>query len=200
MRLLPLFLLLISCGHMPAGRSFLSEMTREDRGAFEPYTDFPVVAGDSGEWGYSEEVRRLRTPASESEGEEYELEHALASELSELEAKQSPEAFARYQKYAHHFETISERIYFLKLPYHDRYSYLESRGLIETKYDGAFTFETNGRLNRGMSKTQVLTTLGQPQRIEIAGNPRFENERWLYAEQGSPKYIYFESGLVGGWE
>ena len=51
-----------------------------------------------------------------------------------------------------------------------------------------------------MNKTQVLTTLGQPQRVEIAGNPRFENVRWLYAEQGSPKYIYFESGLVGGWE
>lgn len=172
----------------------MAEMSRDDRWAIEPHRDFPVVGGDTGEWGYSEEVRRLRTPASEREGEEYELERALRWELSELESKQSPEAFARYQKYAPHFESISERIYYLKLPYHERYSYLESRGIIESQYSGAFA------LNLGMSKSQVRSTLGTPQRIEIAGNPQFENERWLYAEQGSPKYIYFESGRVGGWE
>lgn len=193
MRLLFLLVFLTSCAYFPEQRSYLSEMSREDRGFLEPYRDFPVVMGDSGSWGYSEEVRKLRTPASVEETQEYELEQALKWELADLEAIQSKEAFANYEKYSHHFSTISERIYYLKLPYHERYSYLESRGLISSAYSAS-------QVNLGMSKTEVLTVLGRPQRVDIAGNPTFENERWLYAEQGNPKFIYFESGKVGGWE
>ena len=42
--------------------------------------------------------------------------------------------------------------------------------------------------------------MGKPMRVEIAGNPRYENERWLYRMNGASKYIYFESGQVQGWE
>lgn len=193
MKLLFLLVFLTSCAYFPEQRTHFAQMSRDDRGFLEPHRDFPVVMGDTGSWGYSEEVRRLRTPASTEESQEYELEQALKWELAELESIQSKEAFATYEKYSHHFTTISERIYYLKLPYHERYSYLESRGLISS---GLSTFQ----VTLGMSKTDVLSVLGRPQRVDIAGNPSFENERWLYAEQGSPKYIYFESGKVGGWE
>lgn len=199
-KILALFIFLVSCGHMPAGRSYLSEMSREDGTFLEPYRDFPVVVGDTGSWGYSEEVRRMRTPASEEELEEYNLGQSLKWELGELEAKQSEEALSVYQKYVHHFKTISEKIYYLRLPYHERYSYLEARGIVAPKAFSWHLPTSESEINLGMSKTEIISRLGQPQRVEIAGNPRFENERWLYAEQGSPKYIYFESGKVGGWE
>ena len=52
----------------------------------------------------------------------------------------------------------------------------------------------------GMSKSDVMNNWGEPRRVEIAGNPSFENERWLYSVNGATKYIYFESGRVQGWE
>lgn len=195
MRLLPIILFLISCSHLPGGRTYMAQMSREDGRLFEPHRDFPVVAGDSGTWGYSEEVRRLRTPASLEEKEEHELSVALKWELRDLEAKQSKEAYAAYEKYSRHFETISERIYYLRLPYHERYSYLESRGIVTPS-----TFSFSGNVSLGMDKDQVISVLGRPQRVEIAGNPSFENERWLYAEQGAPSYVYFEGGKVEGWD
>ncbi len=51
-----------------------------------------------------------------------------------------------------------------------------------------------------MSKNDIVASLGKPARVEIAGNPSYENERWVYQFNGSSKYIYFESGVVQGWE
>jgi hypothetical protein len=200
MKVLPLLLVLMSCGSLPGARSYLAEMTREDRSFFEPQHDFPVVVGDSGSWGYSEEVRRLRTPASAQELEEYDLEQSLNWELAELESKLSPEEVALYGKYSHHFATTSERIYFLKIPYQERYSYLEARGIIPSPLTSWFTDPVTRPLDLGMSKNEVLSLLGRPQRVDIAGSASAENERWLYAQQGSPQYVYFEAGKVGGWE
>jgi hypothetical protein len=58
----------------------------------------------------------------------------------------------------------------------------------------------NDEVAIGMRKPDVLDSLGKPLRVEIAGNPRHENERWLYRLNGAPKYIYFEAGEVQGWE
>lgn len=173
-------------------------MSREDDSFLQPHRDFPVLMGDSGDWGYSEEVRRRRTPASVEESEEQQLQQALNWELADLESKQSPQARTHYHQYAHQFATISERIYFLKLPFFERYSYLESRGFIsETPFSAS---AGTGGINLGMSKNEVVSAFGRPQRVEIAGNPSYENERWLYAGHGNQQYIYFESGKVGGWE
>lgn len=200
MKFLPLFLFLVSCGTFPTGRSYLAEMSREDGGFFEPRSDFPVVMGDSGSWGYSEDVRRLRTPASVEDSEEYQLEETLKWELAELESKLTPQEKGHYFKYSHHFATLSEKIYFLKIPYLERYSYLEARGIIPSPLTSWFGTPHNRELDLGMSKNEVVSLLGKPQRVDIAGSASAENERWLYAEQGSPQYIYFESGKVGGWE
>lgn len=185
---------------MPAERTHLAAMSREDGAFLEPHRDFPVIVGDTGNWGYSEEVRRMRTPASVEESEEAQLQEALRWELADLEARQSEQAQATYRKYAHQFSSISERIYFLKLPYHERYSYLESRGIVSSPSYANYFQPSSGTISLGMSKEEVLSAFGRPQRVEIAGNPRFENERWLYAQQGSKQYVYFESGKVGGWE
>lgn len=60
----------------------------------------------------------------------------------------------------------------------------------------------------GLPKQRVAVKFGFPDHVEIAGNPKYENERWVYqrsipTEEGSypqTQVIYFESGHVVGWE
>jgi hypothetical protein len=60
----------------------------------------------------------------------------------------------------------------------------------------------------GMTKSAVRDAWGEPEVVEVAGNPVFGNERWRYTEQKSSaegfqtehRVVYFESGRVVGWE
>ena len=60
----------------------------------------------------------------------------------------------------------------------------------------------------GMGKKNVQSKFGSPDEVEIAGNPKYGNERWTYernvrTSRGSyeeRKVIYFENGTVVGWE
>ena len=51
----------------------------------------------------------------------------------------------------------------------------------------------------GMRKDDVMRNWGRPDRMDVAGDPRLENERWAYRREGYTSYIYFESGRVEGW-
>lgn len=193
------------CAQFQMGRSFLSEMEHDDSQMFTPYEDFPVVAGDSGRSWASDSERRARTPASEYEMAQERSERSLEQELRELEYSQSEHATYIYQQNKRHFSTTSEKIYFLKLPHSERMDYLESRGFLaapESPYLNAQSSYVTRQADviLGMSKDDVLTSMGKPLRVEIAGNPSYENERWAYTYNGATKYIYFESGRVEGWE
>ncbi len=53
----------------------------------------------------------------------------------------------------------------------------------------------------GMDKQAVIRSWGKPYRIEVAGNPKNQNERWIFNKGNSRiDYVYFESGIVQGWE
>lgn len=63
-------------------------------------------------------------------------------------------------------------------------------------------------LRLGMQRNRVKRSLGAPAQVEVAGNPKYGNERWIY-EKNVPtldgyyterKVIYFERGSVVGWE
>lgn len=63
-------------------------------------------------------------------------------------------------------------------------------------------------LRLGMEKNRVQRNLGSPMEVEVAGNPKYGNERWIY-ERNVPtldgyyterQVIYFEGGSVVGWE
>lgn len=63
-------------------------------------------------------------------------------------------------------------------------------------------------LKIGMARHNVKMNLGHPTQVEVAGNPKYGNERWTY-EKSVPtldgyyterKIIYFEGGTVVGWE
>lgn len=203
---LSLLATLTSCAEFPVGRSFLAEMERDDSPFFSPREDFPVVAGDTGDEWINDKQRRSRTPASEEMVLQERQNSYLRAELRSLEKSQPDDALNFYETYKSRLPTVSERIYFLKLPHYERKDYLMSRGIIPEPKKVYFTEAEkdmavkNSDIMMGMKKQDVLTALGKPARVEVAGNPRNENERWLYQVHGASKYIYFESGEVQGWE
>lgn len=209
LKVLPLTLLLalpVGCAQFHTGRTFLAEMEQDDSTFFEPRNDFPVVAGDTGRDWRTDKEMRARTPAGMQDVEESRTSRYLRSELRSLEEGQSEEALEFYEQHKQKFGSTSEKIYFLKLPHRERKDYLISRGFIEepkvplyTSNEKDFAVKHQDIL-LGMTKNDVLTSWGKPVQVDVAGNPRNENERWLYKMNGASKYIYFESGQVEGWE
>jgi hypothetical protein len=64
-----------------------------------------------------------------------------------------------------------------------------------------------GEIVVGMKMDDVVTVWGRPRDIEVAGDPRFGNQKWIYHEGVSSRWglrplrvIYFEEGRVAGWE
>ena len=199
------FLILImgltSCSQFMTHRDYVAEMERDDSSFFNPRVDFPVVAGDTGRDWESTSDRKNRTPASVDEIQDNKSRRFLTQELRKLEGQQSDNALEQYEKNKHQFKTTSEKIYFLKLSQFERKDYLASRGFIKEESSPRQIFAMrDSKVASGMSKSQVMENWGEPNRVEVAGNPSYENERWLYSVNGATKYIYFESGVVRGWE
>jgi hypothetical protein len=201
-----LMLLASSCSQFAPSRDYLSEMERDDAGFYNA-GDFPVVAGDTGRTHETSQERRQRTPASALDLQEDRTSEFLKHELRTLEGSESEEGLAFYEQYKPKLKTTSERIYFLKLSHHERREYLDSRGWLSSESRPNFKKPLEERfgvrassVSMGMSKADVMNTFGRPTRVEVAGNPSHENERWLYSVNGAMKYIYFESGRVEGWE
>lgn len=126
-----------------------------------------------------------------------------------LEGKREREQYFRNKAY---FRNDRERIEFLNLgSYEARSRYLSAKGI-----DGAHTdyppeiqalVEMND-ITLGMSKQAVRDSWGEPEQVEVAGNPIYGNERWHYTEQlpstegytTENRLVYFEGGRVVGWE
>ena len=204
-------ILLSACSHFESSRSYLSEMERDDSSMFTPNEDFPVIGGDTGDVGWGTKEYQRRAPASADDLENRRTSQSLKQELRQLEDRQNEENLNFYEDHKHKLATTSERIYLLKLPVRERADYLASRGFLKQESSqymessqnrspaSAFGARNNS-LNLGMSKDDVMNSWGKPVRVEVAGNPSYENERWAYRVHGATKYIYFESGSVQGWE
>lgn len=204
--LLSSLFLLTSCAELYTGRTYLSEMEQDDSRFFQPQKDFPIVSGDNGrDWSTENEIRE-RTPASTFDIAEDNHRRSLKQELRELEDTQSEGGQKFYQAHKHQLVTTSERIYFLKLPPDERQEYMQTRGFLPEAKTPDYTPQERMFAVRkqdillGMSKGDVMESWGKPLRVEVAGNPSYENERWLYKVNGDSKFIYFEAGEVQGWE
>ncbi len=197
---------LISCTAFMPGRSYLSEMEQgEDGGFFTPNKDFPVMAGDNGRYWYTDSERKSRTPASEYEQRRDRESDSIRAERERLEASLPEEEQALYTSVQNRFTSDSEKVYFLSMTYRDKIDYLDARGWRDRPQDINAAWESRlasrqSDIMMGMTKAEVLEAAGRPLKVEVAGNPRYENERWLYNVEGQSKYIYFEAGTVGGWE
>lgn len=151
------------------------------------------------------------------EKEQFDRERSIKRELQAKEMAMSPQEYQEYSQYGEHFKTPSEKIYFLNLTPSERDEYLESRRIapivsskgrvpasIPSDSDIASYYRPTQRnlpeLYIGMQKRDVLEKWGRPSRIDVAGDPRYENERWAFYENGKIKNVYFESGKVQGWE
>ena len=118
----------------------------------------------------------------------------------------------QYYRFKPMMDSDRERIAFLRLSsYEARQRWLNARGinLANPRYSSEVShlIEQND-IMIGMPKPAVRESWGEPESIEVAGNPLYGNERWKYVEQISSqdgfqtetRLVYFESGRVVGWE
>lgn len=200
-------------------RDFSSEMDFSyDEPMFAPNQDFMIVAGDTGRDSRTYEEIQGRTPATAKSAESYRYDANLERELRYLESKLSPDEYEAHNEIKGKLGNVSQQIYYLQLKPHERRSYLENLG-ISTDYIRTSSLVPNAPVRNiyasrsyasasypqindimlGMRKNDVVQNWGKPDKMDIAGDPRMENERWAYEREGGTNYIYFESGRVGGW-
>lgn len=210
-----ILLSLSSCAQLIEGRSFISEMDKETDLFLVPGRDFRTVSGDSGKMYRSDHEIMERTPANYRSKEEYLQQKSLLNELTWRENQLSEQERIRYQQVAGYLPTESEKIYFLSLSPYEREDYLNARGAYPSEqaqemghmgrspasvlsYSSYGESQSTG-IALGMNKDRVMDVYGHPTRVDVAGNPRLENERWAFIENGRVRYVYFEGGVVQGW-
>ena len=203
------------CAFAP-DRTFLEEMDHQDEAFFVAGEDFKTVPGDEGRVGRTRKEIWSRTPKTRRQIERFREKEWLKSELDDLEQKQNEQQWRQYSRVKDQLGGLSEQIYFLKIPtVKERQMYLSSRSLGRTpsssgvsrrsaysQYTSGETVEAirNRDILLGMSKNDVIKAWGRPDRIDVAGDPSYENERWAYLVRGERRVVYFESGRVEGWQ
>jgi hypothetical protein len=75
----------------------------------------------------------------------------------------------------------------------------------DAHFEEEYPEETPQKLRLGMSRQEVRRVLGSPADVEIAGDIRDGNLRWIYPTStfrslGPTKVVTFEEGQVAGWE
>lgn len=194
-----------SCSLMLPDRSFIEEMEREDGGFLRPGNDFPVVSGDTGQVGRSRDEIMQRTPSSERARRLNKESISLREELTQKEDRLEEYELEQYNKDKKFLQTDSDKLYYLSLSGFERESYVNSKkedlreDLDQRRNMVQRRSVHSGELFLGMEKSEVIDMWGKPSRVEIAGNPRNQNERWSFVEDGNVKQVYFESGRVQGW-
>ena len=208
-------IVLSSCAGMTNGlnRTYIDEMEHETDGFFVAGQDFPVVAGDNGFEGRTSEEINQRTPASLRTAKQRTQFRSVRDELTSRVNNLNEHEMEEYRIALEFLPTDSDKIYFLNLPRYERIEYLMARGYspeISKKYlkdkseaKGMSFFESRAvkakDIVMGMSKNGIVETWGKPSRVDVAGNPMNENERWSYYESGKVRQVFFEKGKVEGW-
>jgi hypothetical protein len=194
-----------SCSVFMPDRSFIEEMNRESDSYFMAGKDFKVVNGDTGEAYRSKEEVQKRTPSSERSREKMKEETSLKQELDQKEADIPDDYMDQYSKDKKYLPTDSDKLYYLSLALSERPGYISIKKQDSQEDQGKNQdFVQRHSIHSkeiylGMNKGQVVQAWGKPSKVDIAGNPSNQNERWSFMEDGSVKQIYFEQGKVQGW-
>ena len=105
-----------------------------------------------------------------------------------------------------------DRLVFLALPdFEAREKWLDSRHINGSSTPNPTVMQNIVDQNDvavGMTKQAVRDSWGPPDSVEVAGNPIYGNEKWMYTEQtastegyrNEKRAIFFEAGRVVGWE
>ncbi len=174
----------------------------------------------SPESGYSEPERRAphltRKMVRTSDSGQLDREEdnsSLKTRLKQLENSLSTrKETEQYSKALPWFTNDEERIEFLKLPGFEA----RQKWLSEKNFNSRSASVQNNMkelveaqdIAVGMPQALVRQAWGDPDAIEVSGNPQFRNERWRYHKFSSSqdgykpekKTVYFEGGKVVGWE
>lgn len=132
-------------------------------------------------------------------------------ELQTLERRISTESeFDEYDRVRSNLSEKNRVQYLKQKDKNSRGRYLASVGVSESMaFDSNITSAIESSdIVIGMPKEAVIKSWGEPENIEVAGNPNYGNERWLYTHfesstegfQKQERVVYFERGRVTGWE
>ncbi len=200
--------LFYGCSALLEERSFVDEMDRDSDGFFVAGRDFPVTSGDSGEAFRSRSEILKRTPASKRRKAIEDEKLSIENELRDKLAQEDEEDLRKFHRDSEYMESDSEKLYYLSMGAQERTNYVNTK-IQELSDEESLKKDSREFLKRrsvrsqeiaeGMSKDDVVSLWGKPTKIEVAGHPKFENERWSFAEGGQVKRIYFEAGKVQGW-
>ncbi|MEI8346844.1 MAG: hypothetical protein WCG27_05225 [Pseudomonadota bacterium] len=202
------------CSDLFLSRTFIDEMEKDSDGFFVAGKDFNVVPGDNGNAYHSRQEIMERTPASRKEKESMDQEKMLARELAQKESALGVEEYEKYMQVKPSLETTSEQIYYLNLSSREKDSYLVSKGVKDYRPNPQSLTYGNSKsqfflisgqekedqdLRVGMDKNELTRNWGRPNKVDVAGNPRNQNERWTFSSGGKAKQVYIENGVVQGW-
>jgi hypothetical protein len=178
------------------------------------------VMDRSPESGYSDGHRRStqlirKSSRSSSEGrEETESENvSQKTRLKQLENSLSTrKETEQYSKALPWFNSDAERIEFLQLPgFEARQRWLSQQGFSARSgqvQNSMKELVEAQDIALGMPQNLVRQAWGEPDTVEVSGNPQFRNERWRYSKfvssqdgyKPEKKTVYFEGGKVVGWD
>lgn len=117
----------------------------------------------------------------------------------------------QYYSFKPFIHSTRDKLQFLQIPtYEGRQRWATAKGFIErsTKHGAPVNKAIEEKdILPGMNKKAVVESWGEPDLVEVSGNPMYENERWLYKSivsstdgfENENRIIYFEFGRVSGW-
>jgi hypothetical protein len=136
-----------------------------------------------------------------------------ASKLKSLENRMtSSKEIEQYSKALPYMTSDLEKMEFLGLEgFEERQLWLSQKNFPTRPTESAKSLQelVDARdISLGMPQKLVKRSWGDPDSVEVSGNPRFKNERWVYETNVSTpdgyrlekKSVYFEGGKVVGWE
>lgn len=199
------------------GLSACAMFSRDPRSG---YFESEESSGSFGPDLYAERNKTIETEAREeldlgnrplSDEERLALESRLR--LKRMEGKLATRREKKqYYQLRSQLKSDRERMYVLSLPtYEARERWAVNRGLGQK--DEVYNDETakiieSNDIALGMTQKAVTESWGDPDAVEVAGNPLYGYERWKYNRyvsgnegyQKEMRIVYFEGGRVVGWE
>ena len=192
-----------SCALMLPERSFTDEMDRES--VFSPGRDFPIMSGDTGDVRIGKDELKSRTPTSERSRRLNKEAVSIEQELIQKEDVLNDSEKQKYGLDKKFLQTNSDKLYYLSLNSFERNSYISTKKEeLQDDMERGKNMVRNRSIHSaelflGMNKSEVTQVWGKPARVEVAGNPINQNERWSFKEDGNVRQVYFEGGKVQGW-
>ncbi|ATH06834.1 hypothetical protein BIY24_02435 [Halobacteriovorax marinus] len=197
-----------SCAGLLANRTYIDEMDRESDSFWVAGEDFRLTAGDSGRAYRSEREILERTPVDGLTKEEIQEKSFLRKEITRKVNALSDEDYTQYAGVRDSLTSDSEKVYYLNLPRQERDEYIRTKFFSAYQENsrspasqnfGYMRSSVTTKVDIGMRKSDIKRIWGRPMQVDVAGDPRYENERWSFYDGSKLRQIYFENGVVSGW-